>query len=295
MDADLDTLATALYVKIDDELKGIPRMGCPPRFTDAELVTVAVAQVLLGHDSERGWIRAARQQIGHLFPYLPDQSGYNKRLRAALPLVQRMIRLLAFDTDYWFDDHWLLDSTPVPCGASRPTAQRSDLAGWAGALKHSGAQADTTAAARLLHTVKGVAATLGADSLAAEAAHCEKQLHPGCTPADARQTVVRACAAIEAAALPLHALLQALRPAEPVPPASAGTAIDHSALRLGLRQLAELLRNSDMAALQALAGLQAEVPGALGERFQALGEAINGLDFDPALRHCTHLLEALES
>lgn len=107
-------------------------MGCPPRFSDAELVTVAVAQVLLHHPSERGWIRAARKQIGHLFPYLPDQPGYNKRLRAALPLVQRMIRLLAFDTDYWFDDHWLLDSTPVPCGASRPTAQRSDLAGWAG-------------------------------------------------------------------------------------------------------------------------------------------------------------------
>jgi hypothetical protein len=40
--------------------------------------------------------------------------------------------MLAFDTDYWFDDHWLLDSTPVPCGTSRPTAQRSDLAGWAG-------------------------------------------------------------------------------------------------------------------------------------------------------------------
>jgi hypothetical protein len=78
MTPDLDTLLTALYVKIDDELKGIPRMGCPPRFTDAELVTVAVAQVLLGHESERGWIRAARKQIGHLFPYLPDQPGYNK-------------------------------------------------------------------------------------------------------------------------------------------------------------------------------------------------------------------------
>jgi hypothetical protein len=129
---DLDTLLTALYVKIDDELKGIPRLGCPPRFSDAELVTVAVAQVLLGHHSERRWIRAARKQIGHLFPYLPDQPGYNKRLRAALPLVQRVIRLLAFDTDYWFDTHWLLDSTPVPCGASRPTVARSDLAGWAG-------------------------------------------------------------------------------------------------------------------------------------------------------------------
>lgn len=131
MTTDIDTLLTALYVKIDDELKGQPRSGRPPRFTDAELVTVAVAQVLLGCGSERHWIRAARKLIGHLFPYLPRQSGYNKRLRAALPLVQRMIRLLAFDTDYWFDDHWLVDSTPVPCGASRPTVQRSDLAGWA--------------------------------------------------------------------------------------------------------------------------------------------------------------------
>lgn len=132
MTPDLDTLLTALYVKIDDELKGSPRAGCPPRFTDAELVTVAVAQVLLGYNSERHWIRAARKQIGHLFPNLPNQPGYNKRLRAALPLIQRLIRLLAFDTDYWFDDHWLVDSTPVPCGASRPTVQRSDLAGWAG-------------------------------------------------------------------------------------------------------------------------------------------------------------------
>jgi hypothetical protein len=129
---DLDTLLTALYVKIDDELKGLPRFGRPPQFTDAELITVAVAQSLLRHESERRWLRAAARHIGHLFPYLPKQSDYNKRLRAALPLIQRAIRLLAFDTDFWFDPHWIIDSTPVPCGASRPTAQRSDLAGWAG-------------------------------------------------------------------------------------------------------------------------------------------------------------------
>ena len=39
-----------------------------------------------------------------------------------------MIRLLTFDTDFWFDNHWLADSTPVPRGTSRPTTQRSDLA-----------------------------------------------------------------------------------------------------------------------------------------------------------------------
>lgn len=132
MNPDLDTLLTALYVKIDDDLKGQSRPGRPPRFTDAELLTVAVAQSLLRHTCERRWLRAAAKHIGHLFPYLPKQSDYNKRLRKALPLFQRLIRLLAFDTDFWFDPHWIVDSTPVPCGSSRPTVQRSDLAGWAG-------------------------------------------------------------------------------------------------------------------------------------------------------------------
>jgi Transposase DDE domain len=49
-----------------------------------------------------------------------------------LPLVKRVIRLLAADTDFWFDNHWIVDSTPVECGRSRPTVKRSDMAGWAG-------------------------------------------------------------------------------------------------------------------------------------------------------------------
>ena len=128
----MDTLLTALYVKIDDEIAGSPRPGRPPLLSDSEVVCLAVAQALLGYRSEAHWLRAVRKRLPGMFPYLPQQSGYNKRLRAALPLIQRAIRLLAFDTDYWFDNHWILDSTPVPCGASRPTAQRSDLAGWAG-------------------------------------------------------------------------------------------------------------------------------------------------------------------
>ncbi|MCW2901189.1 MAG: transposase [Streptosporangiaceae bacterium] len=54
MDADLDTLATALYVRTDDLLKAAPEraparpvVGIAPRMTDAELVTLAVMQALL--------------------------------------------------------------------------------------------------------------------------------------------------------------------------------------------------------------------------------------------------------
>jgi Transposase DDE domain len=39
---------------------------------------------------------------------------------------------LARDNDFWYDNHWIVDSTPIPCGMSRPTVQRSDLAGSAG-------------------------------------------------------------------------------------------------------------------------------------------------------------------
>ncbi|RFU39267.1 IS982 family transposase [Actinomadura logoneensis] len=128
---ELNTLLTALYVKVDDEI-GMKRwLGRPPLLSDSELVTLAVAQALLGFTSEARWLRFARGHLAGMFPYLPQRPGYNKRLRAALPLVKRVIRLLARDTDFWLDNVWIADSTPVECGRSRPTAQRSDLAGWA--------------------------------------------------------------------------------------------------------------------------------------------------------------------
>lgn len=132
MTNDLDALLTALYVKIDDELPGSRWTGRPPILTDSELVCLAVAQALLGFTSEAHWLRYARTHLTGMFPYLPQQSGYNKRLRNALGLVKRVIRMLARSTDFWLDDCWIVDSTPVPCGMSRPTVRRSELAGWAG-------------------------------------------------------------------------------------------------------------------------------------------------------------------
>ena len=138
MHVDLDTLATALYVKIDDGLKASqlnsdrPASGIAPKITDAELLTVAVLQVLLGHHHETRWLRRARKDIGHLFPYLPKQPGYNKRLRALVPQLTYCIAALAADTDLWQHPIRIADSTPVQCGTSRQTVNRSDLAGWAG-------------------------------------------------------------------------------------------------------------------------------------------------------------------
>ncbi|AEM83176.1 IS982 family transposase [Streptomyces violaceusniger] len=138
MTNDLNTLATALYARIDDELKASPwlaparpAVGIAPRLSDAELLTLAVMSAVLGYTSERRWLRRVDQDFRHLFPRVPQQSGYNKRLRAASSLLISMIRILARDTSLWSDDVWLVDSTPVGCGCSRETAKRSDLAGWA--------------------------------------------------------------------------------------------------------------------------------------------------------------------
>ena len=138
MDADLDTLATALYVRTDDLLKSSPErvpwrpaVGITPQISDAELVTLAVLQALLGYASEARWLRHARAHLRHLFPCLPGQPGYNKRLRKLAGTVAWLTGVLARDTSLWTDDVWVVDSTPVECGRSRETARRSDLAGWA--------------------------------------------------------------------------------------------------------------------------------------------------------------------
>ena len=89
----------------------------------------AVMQALCRFTSEARWLRYARAHLRHLFPYLPEQPGYNKRLRGAGTLIRHCIRVLATGASGWTDDVWVVDSTPVECGRSRETAKRSDLAG----------------------------------------------------------------------------------------------------------------------------------------------------------------------
>jgi Transposase DDE domain len=138
VDADLDTLAIALYVTCDELVKHRPELapwrppvGMKPQISDAELVTLAVVSSILGFDSEALWVRHARAHLRHLFPYLPRQSGYNKRLRRLGGLLDALIHHLAADTSVFADDVLVVDSTPVECARSRETVKRSDLAGWA--------------------------------------------------------------------------------------------------------------------------------------------------------------------
>jgi len=138
MNPDLDALATRLYVTVDDLLQDNPHwaperpaIGIAPQLSDAELVTLAMIQALLGFTSEARFIRHAHTHLRPWFLYIPNRPAYNKRLRHSGQLMQHIIAHLARSCPSWNDDLWLVDSTPVECGRSRETQKRSELAGWA--------------------------------------------------------------------------------------------------------------------------------------------------------------------
>ena len=211
-------------------------------------------------------------------------------------------------------------------GGKREVYQRmlrtfvADLAAMPAQLRAQAAQGDASAAARLLHTLKGLAATLGARPLSAAAAQGEKLLAGGVAEAEAAvahpalpDAVGRACApvieAITAAGPGLGALLLALQAADaalhPAPTAGSAAPLDATALLAALQAMGEQLRNADMAATDSMRALQRRFGAALGDPMyapmyapmhapmHALDAMIGALDFDAALQLCQELSEGL--
>ena len=125
--ADLDLLLTAVFAVADDLLP-LRRRNARPNVTDAEVVTLAVAQAIMDISSDREFLNAARGRLSHLFPKLPLQPGYWKRRRRLTETIEWLMAMFAKDCPGYFDDIVLLDSTPVECGRSVDTARRSELA-----------------------------------------------------------------------------------------------------------------------------------------------------------------------
>ena len=127
MDADLDLLCISVYCTADDLLlEG--RVNARRRLSDAQIVTLCVAQVLMGIPSDRRFVRAAHRQLGHLFPVLPSQDALHKRRARLAETIEWLIGVFAAQSPGASDDLLLLDSTPVECGRSLETVRRSQLA-----------------------------------------------------------------------------------------------------------------------------------------------------------------------
>ena len=139
MDADLATLCTVIYCTVDDLLPEA-RPNARRRVTDAELVTLCVAQAIMGMPSDRRFLAVARKRLGHLFPDLPRQAGYFKRRRRLAAAIEWLMAHFAQQSPGYHDELLLIDSTPVECGRSRETAKRSalgEVAGYGYCAAHS--------------------------------------------------------------------------------------------------------------------------------------------------------------
>ena len=126
-DADLDLLLISVYCTADDLLPERP-VNARRNLSDAEIVTLCVAQVLMGIPSDRRFLRAARRQLGHLFAHLPTQDALHKRRARLAETIEWLCGVFASRSPGARDDILLLDSTPVECGRSLETTRRSQLA-----------------------------------------------------------------------------------------------------------------------------------------------------------------------
>jgi len=107
---------------------GTPAGGsAPPR-----VVTLCVAQAIMGIPSDRRFHVVARKRLGHPFPDLPRQAGYFKRRRRLADAIEWLMAHFAQQSPGFADDLLLIDSTPVESARSRETAQRSALSEVAG-------------------------------------------------------------------------------------------------------------------------------------------------------------------
>src|SRR5271156_1865989 len=126
MDADLDLLLIAVYVTADDLLPEKPG-NAKRSLTDAEVVTLCVAQAIMGIPSDRRFLAVASKRLGHLFPSIPGQAGYFKRRRRLTDTLEWLMGMFASQSPGFYDDLLLIDSTPLECARSRETVKRSAL------------------------------------------------------------------------------------------------------------------------------------------------------------------------
>ncbi len=97
MDTDLDLLLTTVYVTADDLLPE-RQNNAARRVTDAEVVTLCVAQAIMGIPSDRRFLAVAAKRLAHLFPRLPKQRGYFKRRRRLADTLEWLMGVFASES-----------------------------------------------------------------------------------------------------------------------------------------------------------------------------------------------------
>lgn len=126
MDADLDLLLIAVYCTVDDLLP-VRAANARRRITDAEVITLCIAQAMLDCRSDEQFLAIAARRLAHLFPALPERSAFHKRRLRLGAVIEGLIAEFARHSPGFYDDLVLVDSTPVECARSVETTRRSQL------------------------------------------------------------------------------------------------------------------------------------------------------------------------
>ena len=121
--ADLDLLLTSVFCTADDLLPKKPG-NARRSLTDAEVVTLCVAQSIMGIGSDARFVRIACKRLSHLFPALTKRSGFHKRRARLAETIEALTATFASQSPGFHDDLLLADSTPLECARSRQTVER---------------------------------------------------------------------------------------------------------------------------------------------------------------------------
>jgi hypothetical protein len=97
--------------------------------SDAELVALAVAQAAIGISSDRQFLGLIGRVLPGWFPHLPEQSQYNRRLRALVELISIVQQQLARSLDA--GGVRLADGSQLAVASYPGCQQRSHFAGFA--------------------------------------------------------------------------------------------------------------------------------------------------------------------
>src|SRR3972149_280058 len=123
------------FVLVDDwyQCKGGPLLGrtvgSKPEFSDSEMLTLMLAIDFFEFTSERRFVAFLRANYLTLFPKLLDQSQYNRRARGLRYLLNALRQDWARELGVQFEQHFLLDTTPVQAVGYRRDKRHSAFRG----------------------------------------------------------------------------------------------------------------------------------------------------------------------
>ncbi|AZZ92894.1 response regulator [Hahella sp. KA22] len=224
-------------------------------------------------------------------PSIPPASGLRQPSESAAPHIQPALTLAEAQGLTLRDAlRRFGQDTGAYCNAARGFSR--DVSAMLKDLPDLLARGESRRAADILHTVKGLAGAVGAPILADASGALEQGVRSGngWTPERNAASIIQR--EFERTRDLLTQIISILAP--PADRGNNSATASQAGLKAGLKELAQLVRMSNMNALKLFADLNSSYRQLLPASFAVLEEDINQLDFDAAHAHCLDMLRQIE-